>query len=69
LSFSLSDFVNKVDAKLPEKITIIDTDENKYILQALTLDIYNKYVKERVCGKLEFKSDEEVQNFYKELNF
>lgn len=53
----------------PKKIEITTDDGKKVTLTYLTLDVYNKNVREKVVGKLNFNSDQEVQAYYLTTDF
>lgn len=54
---------------VPKTIEVITEDQEKIILTYLTLDLYNKHVRSRVAEQPNFKSEEELQNFYLNENF
>ncbi len=64
--------VRKVDAATgnkPEKIEILTDDGKKVTLTYLTLDIYNKNIRNKVPGKPSFHTDKELQDFYLTTDF
>lgn len=61
--------INTEDEMLPEKITI-QTDKGYHItLVKMTLDLFDKKVKELAAGNPEFSSDKEIQDYYLHTNF
>lgn len=56
---------------LPERIEILAINGNLYKLVKLTIDIFNKELKERVAGGegLNFNSEEELQSYYLQTDF
>jgi|HubBroStandDraft_6_1064221.scaffolds.fasta_scaffold2372995_1 hypothetical protein len=56
------------DPKTPQKITII-TDYEVITLVRLTLDIYNKFLKQHVAKQPSFSSDKELREFYLNHDF
>jgi hypothetical protein len=59
-----SDTTNQTPVKIQ-----VTTSRGDVILQKLTLDIYNKYVKDRVAGRPTFHYDEEVRDYYLQTEF
>ena len=56
-------------AKLPEKIKI-ETDDGKHItLIKMTLNLFNKHVRNQAAGNPDFHSDSELQEYYLNTNF
>lgn len=56
-------------AKLPEEITI-EMDNGKHItLTKMTINLFNKHIRERAAGNPDFHSDSDLQEYYLNTNF
>lgn len=57
------------DDKIPSKIVVKTSDDEMVVLTKMTLDVYNRFVRHRVAGSPDFKSDDEVQAYFMNTNF
>ncbi|CRX37548.1 hypothetical protein [Estrella lausannensis] len=57
------------DNTLPSKIVVTTSDDEMVVLTKMTLDVYNRFVRHRVAGSPDFKSDDEVQAYFMNTNF
>lgn len=62
-------FSKKDPKSIPDKIEIVTMEGEIVTLHKLTLNLYNDKVKEFVAGKPDFKTDDELQNYYLNTNF
>ena len=68
-SFSIKKINAVKGEKPPEKIEIITDEGKKVTLTYLTLDVYNKNIRDKVPGKPSFHNNKELQDFYLTTNF
>lgn len=61
--------IHKLSNGPPETLEITSREGRKYLLKKLTLEIYNKNVRDKVALQKTFPSDEALQNFYLSSNF
>lgn len=54
---------------IPKKIVVQSKEDGEYVLTLLTKEVFDKFVKDRVAGPLEFDNDEAVQKYYLSTNF
>ena len=69
LPFTEIEILPNPSTKEPKKIEIITPDSDKVVFLLLTVNLFNQKARQRVAGNLQFKSDQDLQNYYLRTNF